>query len=49
MSAILRHIVILRVIDGGKDYEYRLVGDAQAHRTAVQAFKEGEEAALTIP
>ncbi|HEY1974065.1 MAG TPA: NAD(P)-binding protein [Pseudonocardia sp.] len=28
---------------------YRLVGDAQAHRTAVQAFKEGEEAALTIP
>lgn len=33
MSAILRHIVILKVIDGGKDYEYRLVGDAQ-----VQAY-----------
>jgi hypothetical protein len=29
MSGILRNIVILRVIDGGKDYEYRVVGDNQ--------------------
>jgi 2,4-dienoyl-CoA reductase-like NADH-dependent reductase (Old Yellow Enzyme family) len=27
---------------------HRLVGDALAHRTAVQAFKEGQEAALAI-
>lgn len=27
MRAILRNIVLLRVIDGGKDYEYRIVGD----------------------
>lgn len=33
LSGLLRHLVILRVIDGGKDYEYRLVGDAQ-----VQAY-----------
>jgi len=33
MSGILRNLVILRVIDGGGDYEYRLVGDAQ-----VQAY-----------
>jgi len=33
MTGILRNIVILRVLDGGKDYEYRLVGDNQ-----VQAY-----------
>lgn len=33
IAPILKNIVILRVIDGGKDYEYRLVGDAQ-----VQAY-----------
>jgi hypothetical protein len=34
MSSFLRNIVLLRVIDGGHDYEYRVVGDAhvQAHQ-----------------
>jgi hypothetical protein len=27
MRAILRNIVLLRVVDGGRDYEYRIVGD----------------------
>ena len=27
MRAILRNVVLLRVIDGGRDYEYRIVGD----------------------
>jgi hypothetical protein len=27
MRAILRNVVLLKVIDGGKDYEYRIVGD----------------------
>jgi hypothetical protein len=33
MASFLRNIVLVRVIDGGKDYEYRIVGDAhvQAH------------------
>lgn len=33
MAAFLRNIVLIRVIDGGRDYEYRIVGDA-----CVQAF-----------
>ncbi|HEX2590599.1 MAG TPA: PAS domain-containing protein [Rhizomicrobium sp.] len=33
IAGILRHLVILRVLDDGTDYEYRLVGDAQ-----VQAY-----------
>ncbi len=33
MSAILRHVVLAKVIDGGKDYEYRITGDAH-----VQAY-----------
>ena len=28
LSPLLRNIVLLRLIDGGKDYEYRIVGDA---------------------
>ncbi len=28
LRAILRHVVILQVLDGGKDYEYRITGDA---------------------
>ncbi|MEJ1969180.1 MAG: PAS domain-containing protein [Rhizomicrobium sp.] len=27
MRAILRNVVLLRLIDGGRDYEYRIVGD----------------------
>ncbi|MEJ0028749.1 MAG: PAS domain-containing protein [Rhizomicrobium sp.] len=33
MAGILRHVVLLKVIDGGKDYEYRITGDAH-----VQAY-----------
>lgn len=33
MAPFLRNIVLIRVIDDGKDYEYRIVGDA-----CVQAF-----------
>ncbi len=28
LTSLLRHIVLLRLVDGGKDYEYRIVGDA---------------------
>jgi hypothetical protein len=28
ISGILRHIVLLKVVDGGRDYEYRIAGDA---------------------
>ena len=33
ISSVLRHIVLIRVLDGGADFEYRIVGDAhvQAH------------------
>jgi hypothetical protein len=27
LRAILKHVLVLRVIDGGADYEYRIVGD----------------------
>jgi len=33
MRGILRNVVLLKVIDGGKDYEYRITGDAH-----VQAY-----------
>lgn len=33
MAPFLRNIVLIRVVDGGKDYEYRIAGDA-----CVQAF-----------
>lgn len=33
MAPFLRNIVLIRVVDGGRDYEYRIVGDA-----CVQAF-----------
>jgi hypothetical protein len=33
MATFLRNIVLIRVVDGGRDYEYRIVGDA-----CVQAF-----------
>lgn len=28
LAPLLRHVVLLRVVDGGADYEYRIVGDA---------------------
>lgn len=35
IARILRHVVLIRVIDDGADFEYRIVGDAhiQAHGT----------------
>jgi hypothetical protein len=35
IAGVLRHIVLIRVLDGGDDFEYRIVGDAhvQAHET----------------
>jgi hypothetical protein len=33
MAAFLRNIVLIRIVDGGRDYEYRIAGDA-----CVQAF-----------
>lgn len=33
LRAILRHVVLLKVIDGGRDFEYRITGDAH-----VQAY-----------
>lgn len=35
LKRLLRHIMLLKVIDGGADYEYRIVGDVQ-----VQAYGE---------
>ena len=30
MQTLLRNLVLVKVIDGGKDFEYRIVGEAQA-------------------
>jgi hypothetical protein len=35
MAKILRDTVLVRIIDGGADYEYRIVGDAQAQAYTV--------------
>jgi hypothetical protein len=35
LKNLLRHVTLLRVIDGGADYEFRIVGDVQ-----VQAYGE---------
>ena len=35
LSGILRNIVLLRVLDGGRDYQYRIVGDAHVHNYGV--------------
>jgi len=38
LAGLLRYTTLLRVIDGGKDYEYRIVGDAyvMAHGVSFQ-------------
>jgi hypothetical protein len=38
IRGLLRHVVLLRVIDSGRDYEYRIVGDAHviAHGFCMQ-------------
>jgi hypothetical protein len=41
LSPLLRHVVLLRVIDGGADYEYRIVGDAHviSHGFSMQGLR----------
>ena len=41
MAPLLRNIVLLRLIDGGADYEYRIVGDAHviSHGFSMQGLK----------
>jgi len=40
LAGLLRHTTLLRVIDGGVDYEFRVVGDAyvMAHGTSFQGM-----------
>jgi hypothetical protein len=50
MAGILRDIVLVRIIDGGADYEYRIVGDAQAQAYAVPLQgRRISEIAVTAP
>lgn len=41
LTALLRHIVLLRLVDGGVDYEYRIVGDAHviSHGFSMQGMR----------
>lgn len=41
MAHLLRNIILLRLIDGGKDYEYRIVGDAHviSHGFSMQGLR----------
>jgi hypothetical protein len=50
MAGILRDMVLVRIIDGGADYEYRIVGDAQAQAYAVPLQgRRISEIAVTAP
>jgi hypothetical protein len=35
MTGILRDLILVRIIDGGADYEFRIVGDAQAQAYSI--------------
>jgi len=41
LANILRHVVLLRLVDGGADYEYRIVGDAHviSHGFSMQGLR----------
>lgn len=41
LAPLLRNVVLIRVIDGGADYEYRIVGDAHviSHGFSMQGLK----------
>jgi hypothetical protein len=41
LAPLLRHVVLLRLIDGGQDYEYRIVGDAHviSHGFSMQGLR----------
>jgi len=49
LRSILRNVTLLRVIDGGRDYEYRVVGDAyvMAHGISFQGRRWSETEALS--
>ena len=49
LGALLRYTELLRVIDGGKDYEYRIVGDAYvlAHGISFQGMRWSETKKLS--
>lgn len=44
LGALLRNTTLLRVVDGGRDYEYRIVGDAyvMAHGVSFQGKRWSE-------
>ncbi len=48
MTGILRNIVLLKVLDGGKDYEYRITGDAhvQAYGLSFQDMRVSQIVAM---
>jgi len=41
LTTLLRHVVLLRLVDGGADYEYRIVGDAHvvSHGFTMQGLR----------
>jgi len=41
LSALLRHVVLIKLVDGGADYEYRIVGDAHviSHGFSMQGLR----------
>lgn len=41
LAALLRHVVLLRLLDNGADYEYRIVGDAHviSHGFSMQGMR----------
>jgi hypothetical protein len=49
LKGLLRNTSLLRVIEGGRDYEYRIVGDAfvQAHGRSYQGMLWSETATLS--
>jgi hypothetical protein len=49
LRGVLRNITLLRVIDGGRDYEYRVVGDAyvMAHGISFQGKRWSEIESLS--
>ena len=50
MAGILRDVILVRIIDGGADYEYRIVGDAQAQAYTVPLQgRRISEIAVTAP
>ncbi|HUO99095.1 MAG TPA: PAS domain-containing protein [Rhizomicrobium sp.] len=50
LKTVLRNTTLLRVIDGGKDYEYRIVGDADvmAHGVSFQSKRWSETAKISL-